>query len=82
MRTYRPGKVDAKDENSLRREFEAIQEAANRAEPYMQLQVLHAAPNKTFGGMLILVDGVDFNPGSGAGLYRRTENNASWVFVG
>jgi hypothetical protein len=32
--------------------------------------------------MLILADGVDYDPGSGEGLYRRDKTNASWVFIG
>jgi hypothetical protein len=46
------------------------------------LVVLHAAPAQTRPGMLVIADGTDWDPGSGAGLYRRNEANAAWVFIG
>ena len=33
-------------------------------------------------GMLVCVDGTDWDPGSGEGVYRRDKANAAWVFLG
>jgi hypothetical protein len=59
-----------------------IRSAAFRAEPYMQLEVLTASPDKTFAGMLVYADGTNWNPGSGEGVYRRDNANAAWDFLG
>lgn len=40
----------------------------------------YAAPPKPRVGMLRMADGVQWNPGSGAGLYRYS--GSAWVFVG
>lgn len=50
----------------------------------MQLQVLYAAPAKTFPGMLVYADGVTWQPDgvNGEGLYRRNVANSAWAFVG
>lgn len=82
MRSYRPGHIDPQNPDSLRREFDSIQEAANRPEPYSQFQVLHIAPVKVFAGMVVNADGTDWNPGSGAGMYLRNSANTAWTFLG
>jgi len=46
----------------------------------IQLVVLHADLDKPRNGMVILVDGTDFDPGSGAGFYGRSAG--AWVFLG
>lgn len=46
----------------------------------IQLEELHAAPDRPRDGMIILADGTDFNPGSGAGFYGRSAG--AWVFLG
>lgn len=46
------------------------------------LPYLHVAPDKTEPGMIVNADGTDWNPGSGAGTYRRNEANSAWVFLG
>ncbi len=45
-------------------------------------EVLHAEPPQMYPGMVVVADGSDWNPGSGAGMYRRNANNASWTFIG
>jgi hypothetical protein len=65
-----------------REEFARLQRNLNDPQPEFTLQVRHSAPPKTWAGMLILADGVDYDPGSGEGLYRRDKTNASWVFIG
>jgi hypothetical protein len=85
MRSYVPSKVPsdpAELPDFLRREFQAIRKAANAAEPHIQLEVLHAEPEKVFPGMEVNADGTDWDPGSGAGRYYRDEANANWVFLG
>lgn len=44
------------------------------------LDITHVAPPKPREGDLRIADGADFNPGSGAGLYRH--NGTAWVFIG
>ena len=60
----------------------AIEQAAQRAEPFMQLKVLYAEPSKTFPAMLVYADGTTWNPGSGEGVYRRNAANSAWVHLG
>lgn len=43
----------------------------------LDFRILAAAPNKIHDGMVIYVDGVNFNPGSGRGLYER--RSGIWV---
>ncbi len=52
------------------------------ARDFTGLKYLHAAPTRTFAGMVVMADGSDWDPGSGAGMYRRNEANAAWIFVG
>lgn len=80
MRTYRPALLDPKDETQLLREFQAIQQAAQRAEPFIELEVSHAAPTKLRNGMVALADGTDWDPGSGAGFYGYY--GGAWVKLG
>jgi hypothetical protein len=84
MRTYFPGAVPddpAALPGFLRREHASIQRAANRSEPFLHLETLHAPPARIFGGMAAIADGTDWNPGSGAGLYLRNEANDAWLFI-
>jgi hypothetical protein len=62
-------------QNDVDRQFAA-------ARDFIGLKYLHDQPKRVFPGMIILADGTDFNPGSGAGMYRRTEDNTAWDFVG
>lgn len=43
----------------------------------LQLEVLHAEPEKPRDGMLAFADGTDWNPGSGAGTYER--RSGAWA---
>jgi hypothetical protein len=79
LRTFR---APAVTDPELRDSLKAVEEAANRADPFLELQILHAAPVRIRAGMLVIADGTDWNPGSGAGLYRRNAANAAWVFIG
>jgi hypothetical protein len=46
----------------------------------IRLIELHVAPDKPRNGDIILADGTDFNPGSGAGFYGRSAG--TYVFLG
>lgn len=47
---------------------------------FTYLRQLHVAPTKVFVGMVVLADGTDWNPGSGAGFYGYY--GSSWVKLG
>lgn len=68
--------------NTLRMLVQAIKDGLEREKPYETLRVLHSAPARTFGGMMVLADGTDWNPGAGAGLYVRNEANTAWASGG
>jgi hypothetical protein len=63
-------------------ELQSVAQAQSDTVDSMQLNVLHVAPKKPRKGMLALADGTDWDPGSGAGLYRRNEANDAWNYVG
>jgi hypothetical protein len=77
--TYQPSENLSPE---LREEVARLARSLNDAQPEMRLKVLHAAPTKTTAGMLVCADGVNWDPGSGEGVYRRDKTNASWVFIG
>jgi len=66
----------------LQQELLRIKQAMDGDQPSLRLQIIHAAPSKVFAGMVIYADGTDYDPGSGAGMYRRNEANNAWVFIG
>lgn len=66
----------------IRRELDAIKRAWEADKPSERLTILHAAPERLEAGMVIYADGTDYNPGSGAGVYRRSEANDAWVHLG
>lgn len=76
--TYKPAPVG---EPSCDLEFQRIQRALNDPQPIFSLQVLHVQPVKRKAGDVVYADGVDWNPGSGEGLYRYTLGG-SWAFIG
>lgn len=91
MKTYRAGMAPSgmKDAPEVRAvaqyaqmEFQSIAQAAQRAEPSVTWEYLHAEPVRYAAGDVVLADGTDWDPGSGAGLYRRNEDNSAWVFAG
>lgn len=47
---------------------------------FLQLNITTVAPAKPRRGQYYHADGVNWNPGSGEGLYRYS--GTSWVFVG
>ena len=63
----------------LRDEFIEVEVALLGVE-LIQLVQLDVAPDKPRDGMIILADGTNFNPGSGAGFYGRSAG--AWVKLG
>jgi hypothetical protein len=43
----------------------------------VQFRILYAEPTKRSDGMVVFADGINWNPGSGKGLYER--RGAAWV---
>lgn len=67
----------------LGQETQNIAKAMISPDSFVLMQVNHKAPktpSDTQVVMLAIADGTDWNPGSGAGLYRY--QNGSWAFVG
>lgn len=64
----------------LREEFDKIAQAKDTPDASFALDTLYAAPTKFREGTIIKVDGVTFNPGSGAGVYCR--RGTVWTFLG
>jgi hypothetical protein len=87
VKTYRAGQPPSNPADLpgfLLRELPAIEQAANRADPYAELQVLAAAPQRLRKGMLVCVGatlGATGDFGYGAGLYLRNEANDAWLFI-
>jgi microcystin-dependent protein len=80
VRTFKPLAVkdDPSTHGSFLRQFQtAIQQAANRSEPYTQLDARAAAPERLEDGMVAYADGTNWNPGSGAGPYMYV--GSAWV---
>jgi len=48
--------------------------------PYFYLDILYAAPPKPAEGMVVMADGVTWNPGAGRGVYCY--HGAAWAFLG
>lgn len=58
-------------------ELQSVAQAQSDNVDFLQLNVLNKSPNKPRDGMVIVADGVNFNPGAGAGIYARIAG--SWV---
>ena len=83
--TYRAGQVPDDPKalvGFLRMELAKLEQALNAAQGSIELVVLHAEPERLRAGMTVYADGTDWNPGSGAGVYRRSEANDAWVHLG
>ena len=66
----------------LAAELQALSQSLTGSVPLLLLQTLNAAPTKPREGMVIKVDGVNFNPvpASGAGFYGYRAG--VWRFLG
>ena len=59
-------------------ELSRVAAAINQAKD--SIGVTNVAPPKPRAGDIRIADGTNWNPGSGAGLYRH--NGTAWVFIG
>lgn len=81
--SYTPNLVPAGyDADFMRRELERIRQGFVEYEASLGLKIIHAAPDRIRPGQIVYADGTDWNPGSGAGIYRRSEDNTTWVHLG
>lgn len=72
---YAPGSGD------LRRELERVRQFTETPEfPAIYLDTLNAAPAVLVDGMIVKADGVNWNPGAGAGVYCYY--GAAWNLLG
>lgn len=74
---YIPGPIPTTAESWLVRELQTISQATYGAAPYIQMEPRAVEPDKPREGMLAFADGVNWNPGSGAGVYVRA--SGAWV---
>ncbi len=80
--TYRPEPAPMEQEllasyveQELLRVAEALEEVTN-----IQLVELNAEPDRPRDGLVVLADGTNWNPGSGAGFYGY--QNGTWLLLG
>ena len=81
---FSPPILTANDLPTLKQELQQVfatiaREQAQQSE-YIALKPLYAEPSRSFDGMVILADGVVYDPGSGAGYYGRY--GGAWHFLG
>lgn len=63
----------------LAEELARIEESLQEVE-HVQLVEMHVEPEKPRDGVIVLADGTNWDPGSGAGFYGW--QNGSWKFLG
>ena len=83
MATYQPQTPPADPAQLaafMQAELLRIKQALDRASPSLDLEVLHAEPDRIKNGMIVEADGTDWNPGSGAGTYIL--RSGAWVKLG
>ena len=66
----------------MRRELERIRQGFVEYEASIGLKILYAEPDRIRPGQLVYADGATWNPGAGAGVYRRNAANSAWVHLG
>lgn len=74
MSIYRP------TGGGIQQELEQVSRAMSEPNDMLLLEMRYVAPPKPRDGMLVLADGVNFNPGSGAGFYGFRAG--AWRFLG
>lgn len=81
MGQYRPTTPPAQYDAAFQMdEARRVAQAFTTPDNLLILDTLHAAPIRLRPGMIVLADGVDWNPGSGAGVYAYY--NAAWQKLG
>lgn len=67
---YQTGNVPAAySPDWIKQELNKLQDAINSPQPFVYLQQQHKEPAKPRDGMVALADGLDWDPGAGAGYY-------------
>ncbi len=74
MSIYRP------TGGSVQQELEQVSRAMSEPNDMLLLDMRYGAPAKPRDGMVVLADGVNFNPGSGGGYYGYRAG--AWRFLG
>ena len=74
MSKYTPSGMTTEDE------LWNIAKAMQSPNEFLMVAMSHKQPDKPRDGMIILADGTDFNPGSGAGFYGYRAG--AWRFLG
>lgn len=64
----------------LQQELQSIAQAIAQEDEFITLSMRYTAPQKPRTGMVVLADGVSWNPGSGAGFYGYY--GSAWVKLG
>ncbi len=74
MSIYRP------TGGNVQQELEQVSRAMSEPNDMLLLDMRYVAPAKPRDGMVVLADGVNFNPGSGGGYYGYRAG--AWRFLG
>jgi hypothetical protein len=83
MGLYTPRMPVGQVDPYLFQELQNIARSKTEPDPFITLQVQHKEPRVPSDPELVMLaaaDGADWNPGSGAGVYRY--QNGSWTFIG
>ena len=73
---YRPSEPPVGDQRAwLLEELRRISDTSS-----LELDVLHVVPDRPRDGLVVMADGTDWNPGSGAGVYAYQAG--AWHFLG
>lgn len=70
----------AKIPEFLNQELLNLQKALYGPSSFLRLDKQYVAPSRIFEGMVVLADGAQWNPGSGAGFYGYRDG--SWKLLG
>lgn len=73
---------DVYDPRAIERAIQDIYTAMDGGFTFVRYQVQRAEPTKMVPHMTLIADGITWDPGSGAGMYRRNGSNTAWVFIG
>lgn len=76
---YRPATLSEPLAEYLERELEEIERAFSLFD-FARLKQLNAEPAKPRAGMVVYADGMNWNPGSGEGIYAY--HSGSWNLLG
>lgn len=64
----------------LDQELSNLEKAQQAPFPFLSVSMSYVEPTKVFDGMIVLADGTNWNPGSGAGFYGYRAG--AWRFLG